>query len=170
MTKADLKNLIKEVLSEAEKLTPEEAANPINIAAKQIGAALKANPLYKKVSVSYFTADSEGPAGSAFAELNIPGGGHIFFSTYGIIDEKNIRVSIDKGERGYEGHDEATRIFTNVDDAIKFSKNPLSVFKASNTHDLKGATVLSVIDKGRRQIITLFTKSGKKITGEFSPQ
>lgn len=171
MTKSDLKNLIKEVLSEAQKLSPQEAADPRNIAAKQIGAALKANPLYKNVSVTYFTNDSEGPVCDASAELNIPGGGDIYFYTYDVSNKK-IKVSIDLGETGYEGHDTATRIFTRVDDAINFSKNPLKVFKSSNTHELKGAKVLTVVDKGTQagMIITLLTNNGEKITGNFRPQ
>ena len=168
MTKADLKNLIKEVLSEAEKLTPEEAAYPANIAAKEISAALKANPLYKGVKVSYLTSRSEGSDGSAFAYLNVDGGGYVFFSTYDAARNK-IRVNVSRDTGGSE--DRASREFTNVADAIKFTKNPLSVFKASRNDELKGAEVLSVVDKGEQgKYITLFTRSGKKITGKFSPQ
>lgn len=168
MTKADLKNLIKEVLSEAEKLTPEEAAYPSNIAAKEISAALKANPLYKGVKPSYLTSRSEGSDSGAFAYLNIDGGGYVSFYTYDA-GRNNIRVYVSRGTGGSE--DRASKEFTNVADAIKFSKNPLSVFKASRNDELKGAEVLSVVDKGEQgKYITLFTRNGKKITGKFSPQ
>jgi hypothetical protein len=170
MTKKELKELIKEVIVEAQKLTPEEAAYPGNIAAKEIGAALKANPLYKDVKVLYLTSRSEGASGSAFAylnPLNVDGGGYVFFATHA--DARNkIRVDVSSYISGSE--DRASKEFTNVADAIKFTKNPMSVFKASRNDELKGAEVLSVVDKGKGygKIITLVTKDGKKITGKFS--
>ena len=165
MTKQELKKLIKEVMSEAQKLTPEEATYPANIAAKEIGAVLSANPLYKDVRVSYLTSRSEGASGSAFAYINNADGGYVFFSTY---DAPNIGVRVSKGTGTSE--DRASKEFTSVADAIRFAKNPMSLFKSSRTDVLKGATVLSVIDKGIEggKLITLVTKDGKKITGRFS--
>ena len=164
MTKQDLKSLIKEVLDAVQKLTPKEATYPANIAAKEIGAALKANPLYKDVKINYLTSASEGASGSAFAYINDAVGGYVFFSTY---NAPNIDVSVSKGTGTSE--DRASKEFTSVADAIRFSKNPMSLFKSSRTDVLKGATVLSVIDKGDMgKFITLITKDGKKITGKFS--
>lgn len=164
MTKKELKELIKEVIVETDKMTPKEATWPANIAAKEIGVALKSNPIYKNVDISYLTRDSEGASGSVYADLSDGSGGSVDVWTY---DAPSIRVSISNGD----GSDNATRIFNSVSEAIKFlRKNPMSVFEPSRTDALRGATILSVVDKGKGygKIITIVTKDGKKITGKFS--
>ncbi len=161
MTKTDLKKLIKEVLNEA-RLTPSESLYPVNIAVKEIADSMKTNPLYRDIKVSYLTDDSEGGSSSVWARVDNRGGS-IFVST---VDAPKIDVRISN-----ERDESANRTFNSVDDALTFlNSDPLSVFKSSKNDVLKGATVLSVIDKGDHygKIITLLTKSGNKITGKFS--
>lgn len=162
MTKQDLKSLIKEVLSEVEKLAPDEAQWPSNIMANQVFAAVKANPIYKGVKVSYLTHRSEGGGASVFAYIGQAGEGnpYVFISIY----NNKIRVSINDDSNWKK----ASREFTNVADAIKYTKNPLSAFKASSTSPLKGATITRVVDLGEQGMeLVITTKDGKQIAGDF---
>jgi hypothetical protein len=162
MTKQDLKSLIKEVLSEVEKLTPEEAADPSNVVAKQLYTALKANPVYKNVRVTYLTIRSEGAGASVFGYIGKAGEGN----PYVFIDVYNDKISVNIND-SYSGK-KASREFTNVADAIKYLKNPLSAFKSSSSSSLKGATITRVVDLGDQGIeLVITTKDGKQIAGEF---
>lgn len=162
MTKHDLKKLIKEVLAEAEKLTPEEATYPSNVMAKQVYTAIKANPIYKDVRVTYLTSRSEGGGASVFAYIGQAGDGnpYVFIAIY----NDKIRVKVSDGST----YKSASREFTNVADAIKYTKNPLSAFKASSSSPLKGATITRVVDLGEQGMeLVITTKDGKQIAGEF---
>ena len=162
MNKQQLKNLIKEVLSEAEKLTPEEASWESNVTAKQLYSALKANPIYKGVKVSYLTRDSEGGGASVFANIGKIGDGNPY--VYISVFDGKIRVKISDGST----YKNASKEFTNVADAIAYTKNPLSAFKASSTSPLKGATITRVVDLGEQGMeLYITTKDGQQIAGEF---
>lgn len=162
MNKQQLKNLIKEVMAEAEKLTPEEAAWGSNVTAKQIYSAIKANPIYKGIKVSYLTKRSEGGGASVFAYIGRAGGAnpYVFISVF----DNKIRVKISDGYL----HTVASREFTDVDSAIKYTQDPLSVFKSSKDHPFKGATITKVIDLGEQGMeLVIATKDGKQIAGKF---
>ena len=150
MTKKHLKDLIKEVLDEVEKLTPEEAAYSSNVVIKQLYTALKANPIYKGVRVSYLTNRSDGGGASTFGYIGNAGDGnpYVFISTSA---DGPIRVKISDGSVR-----NTTEEFTNVNDAIKFIKNPLAALKKSyNPPGLKGATVIQVMEKNGEVYIRL---------------
>ena len=154
MTKSELKKLIKEVLSEV-KLTPEEAKYPSNLIVKQLYTALKANPIYKDVRVSYVTDRSDYGSATTFGYVGKAGDGnpYVFIS----VSQNQIRVKISDGSVK-----NTSKEFTNVDDVIKFIKNPLAALKtAYNPPGLKGATVVRIMQKDGDVLIQLAGANGQ---------
>jgi hypothetical protein len=165
MTKHDLKQLIKQVLAETtiagQKPTPEEALYPTNVIAKQLADAMSGNPIYKNVKLSYFTSANDGGSPSVSAQFansgDLPRDGQPYVFI-GVLAPNDLYASIQdfSGKR-------ANRQFTNVSDAVKFSKNPLSVFKGSGTSPLKGGIITKVIDFGGGSMeLHITTQNGQK--------
>ena len=51
---------------------------------------------------------------------------------------------------------------------IRYTKNPISAFKALSSSPLKGATITRVVDLGEQGMeLVITTKDGKQIAGEF---
>jgi hypothetical protein len=107
MTKQELKKLIKQVLNENQPNRQSIVGDMID----KLAAEIKANPNYTKVTTSKFGENMVG---------YLKNGYNVSF----IIDDPNkIRVQL---------HDEndnfvSKKIFSNLDDVIKASKDPISV-------------------------------------------
>ena len=163
MTKSELKKLIKEVLDEAQTLTADEATWPQNVIVNQIADVIKANPIYKGISVSYMTGNTDYGSANVFANIGKAGDGYpyvmFFVDGNGKIRLKSLN---DSGDR-------ISKDLSSIDDAIKLAKNPTGLYKPSTSSPLKGATITKIIDRGDYGMeVYIKTQDGKIIKGNLS--